>query len=360
MEKIILTEEILRPKFLIGRCGENIISFGSGQPDLPPPKEVFSVSPDYSNFRYGIVEGDEKLRKILSEQYPASTSDNFVITNGASEALDLSLRVIARNGDKTKNKVLMLKPYYYSYPHLVKFSGMEPVYTKSVKGRIDFDDFKEKVKDCKAVLINSPSNPTGRIESVDTLKKLEKLTEELGAYVLSDEVYKDLIYERQNYLIKGPRVVTINSFSKTFCMCGQRIGYLWSSDKNLVGNIINMKSHTSMNTNMLGQKMALEAMKVPKSFIDSQVEIWKQRRDLIYTGLTELGLEVWKPEGAFYILPRIENPKQFVIDMYNKYDVVTYPGEWFGAPDRVRFSYALDEEKIKEGLRRVGRYLKER
>lgn len=361
MEKMILTDkDIMRPKFLIGRCGKNIISFGSGQPDLPPPKEVFSILPDYSDFRYGMVQGDERLREILSEQYPNSTPDNFVITNGASEALDLTLRVIGENGDKTKYKVLMLKPYYYSYPHLVKYSGMEPVYTESTDGRIYFEDFKEIIKDCKAVIINSPSNPTGRIESIETLKKIEEITERLGVYVLSDEVYKDLIYERSNYLIKGPHVITINSFSKTFSMCGHRIGYLWSTDDKLIDAIIEMKSHTSMNTNILGQAMALEAMKAPKSFVEEQVKIWKKRRDLIYNGLKNLGLDVWKPEGAFYVLPKIDYPKKFVVDMINEYDVVTYPGEIFGAPDRVRLSYALDEEKINEGLRRVGKYLKNR
>ena len=104
----------------------------------------------------------------------------------------------------------------------------------------------------------------------------------------------------------------------------------------------------------------LQAMKVPKEFLDEQVKIWQERRDLIYNGLKELGLDVWKPEGAFYVLPKIENPKQFVLDMYNKHNVITYLGEWFGAPDRVRFSYALDKEKIIEGLKRVKEYLENR
>jgi aspartate aminotransferase len=207
-------------------------------------------------------------------------------------------------------------------------------------------------------MINSPSNPTGRVESVATLKKIEKLAADLGMYILSDEVYKDLIYVRENYLLEGPHVVTINSFSKTYAMCGFRVGYLWSLDQNLVKGVIEMKTHTSMNTNILGQEMALEATKVPRSFIDEQVKIWEQRRDLIYDGMVSLGLDLWKPEGAFYVLPKIKNPKQFVWEMFDRHKVITYLGEWFGAPDRVRFSYALDVEKIEEGLKRVGNYLK--
>ena len=170
-------------------------------------------------------------------------------------------------------------------------------------------------------------------------------------------VYKDLIYVRENYLIKGPHVVTINSFSKTYAMCGLRIGYLWSLNQDLVNKVIEMKTHTSMNTNILAQEMAYEATKTSKSFIEKQLKIWRQRRDLIYKKLRALGLEVWEPEGAFYVFPKIKNSEDFVWNLFKKYKVITYPGEWFGARDRVRFSYALDVDKIEEGLRRVKKYL---
>jgi aspartate aminotransferase len=347
----------LSPSIFIGVSGKDIISFGSGQPDLPPPKRVFKIMSRFRNFRYGLIQGNLNLRDALTKQYPRSTANNFVITNGASEAIDLTLRVISKMRGK-RNKVLLPRPYYYSYLPLVKFAGMEPVYTDLIDGRIDFNDFKKKIKGCKAVIINSPSNPTGRVESIETLKKIEKLTSDLGVYVLSDEVYKDLIYVRENYLIKGPHVITVNSFSKTYNMCGLRIGYLWSLDKELVDGVIEMKTHTSMNTNILGQEMAYEATKTPKNFIDEQVKIWRERRDFIYKGLSDMGLDLWKPEGAFYVLPRIRNPRNFVWDMFKKYKVITYLGEWFGVSDRVRFSYALDIDDIKEGLSRVKKYLK--
>ena len=353
-------KEQLSPALFIGVQGEDIISFGSGQPDLPPPDAVYKILPDYRDFKYGLIQGTSELRQALSRQYPSSTADSFVVTNGASEALDLVLRAIARRGDPQKNKVLIARPYYYSYPHIVRFAGMEPVYTDAIDGRIDFDDFAAKVPDCKAVIINSPSNPTGRVEAIDTLKKIEAITSKLGVYVLSDEVYKDLIYVRENYLIAGPHVVTINSFSKTFAMCGFRVGYLWSLDQELVQETIAIKTHTSMNTNILGQEMALAATSVPVSFIEDQLEVWRQRRDLIYQGLLDLGLELWKPEGAFYVMPKVEDPEDFVWDLYERYNTITYLGEWFGAPDRVRLSYALDVDKIEEGLQRIGQYLKSR
>ncbi len=347
----------LSPATFIGVSGEDIISFGSGQPDLPPPEKIYKILSNYRDFKYGLIQGQLNLRKALAKQYSKSMPENFVITNGASEALDLALRTIALIKNKKENKVLLLRPYYYTYPNLVKYAGMEPVYTNLIDGRIDFGDFGKKIKDCKAVIINFPSNPTGRVESMDALKLVEKLTANLGIYVLSDEVYKDLIYVEEGYSMQGSHVITINSFSKTYSMCGLRIGYLWSSDQKLINSIIDMKTCTSMNTNILGQEMAYEATKTPESFIKKQVKIWEQRRDLIYEGLSDMGLSLWKPEGAFYVLPKIKNPTNFVWDMFKKYKVITYPGEWFGANDRVRFSYALDVDKIKEGLKRVRKYL---
>src|SRR3990167_5431857 len=291
--------KLTSPADFIGKQGAGVISFGSGQPDLPPPQEAFAGIDLKRDLRYGLIQGEIKLREALSKEYPGSTAENFVITNGASEALDLIFRGWGRGG-----KVLLPRPYYYSYPPIVGLAGMTPVYTDLVECRIDLDDFRKKIKDCKAVLINSPSNPTGRIEAIETLKEIEKLTQKLGVYVVSDEVYKDLIYERENYHIQGDHVITVNSFSKTYCMCGVRVGYLWRADKKIVQDVCEMKTHTSMNTNLVGQDMALSAMKAPKEYIQAQQKIWRGRRDFIYKGLTDLGFDLWKPEGAFYVLPK--------------------------------------------------------
>jgi len=342
--------ENLGPSFFLGKNDKGIISFGSGQPDLPPPKNVVDTK-IRSDLRYGFIQGEETLRELLSKEYVGSNANSFVITNGASEALDLVFRAMD-NG-----KVILGQPYYYSYIHILKMAGMTPVFTQLIDGKIDIDDFRKKVKGCKAILINSPSNPTGRVEDIKTLKEIEKIAKELNIYIISDEVYKDLIYERENYFLKGEKVITVNSFSKTYAMCGARIGYLWSRDQDFVNKIIEMKTHTSMNTSLVSQDMALQAIKTPKSYASAQLKIWKRRRDLIYNGLRDLDFDLWSPEGAFYVLPKVKNPKKFVWDLFTKYKVITYMGAWFGAPDRVRFSYALEESKIEEGLSRIKKYL---
>lgn len=346
---------ISSPTFFVGVRGNGIISFGSGQPDLPPPDQIYKILPKYHFFKYGLIQGQENLRDALAKQYSKAKAEDFVITNGASEALDLTFRAFSEMpGSK---KVLLIKPHYYSYPFLVKLSRMTPVYTETKEGRIDFEDFKKKVVGCKAVLINSPSNPTGKIESIETLKKIEKLTEKLGIYLISDEVYKDLIYERENYLLHGEKVITVNSFSKTYAMCGFRVGYLYARDKKLVEKIIEIKARSSMNTSILSQEMAYEATKVPRPQVESQIKIWRERRDLIYQGLKDLGFSLWKPEGAFYVFPKIKNSSQAVSELYYKYKVITYDGIWFGAPNRIRLSYALDIDKIEEGLSRIKKFL---
>ena len=346
---------ITSPAYFVGVDGDNIISFGSGQPDLPPPKDIFKDIATPRLFKYGLIKGEIKLREALSKQYPGANAEDFVITNGASEAIDLVFRSIHEMHGRVK--VLLCRPYYYSYPPIVEFAGLEPVYTDLKDGRIDIADFEKKIKHVKAVLINSPSNPTGRVEDTGTLRAIEKITSKLGVYVISDEVYKDLIYERENYLIKGKRVITINSFSKTYSLCGLRVGYIYARDPEIIEGAVNLKVHTSMNTNILGQEMALRAMKVPKSFVTGQTAIWKERRDYIYGGLSAMGFNLWKPEGAFYILPKIKNSGRVVNDLYYKHKVIVYDGAWFDAPGRIRLSYALELPKIKEGLSRISKYL---
>lgn len=350
------TPEIASPAFFIGRgtTGEGeLISFGSGQPDLPPPPSAFKVLETYRGFKYGLVQGELALREAIAREYPSATPEEIVITNGASEALDLVLRAISVSG----GRVALPRPYYYSYPHNVTLAGMTPVYYELEKGKINFDTFEKTVQGCRAVIINSPSNPTGTVQDVDTLRKIEELCNNLGIYVLSDEVYKDLMYERENYLLKGKRVVTINSFSKTYAMCGHRLGYFHSLDRDLVAKVVDMKSHTSMNTSIVSQAIGLAAMAERSTYVASHVPIWEKRRDSIYHGMQKLGLDLWKPEGAFYVLPKFNNPSRAMHDLYYNYKMITYDGTWFGAPERLRFSYALDEAKIEAGLQRLAMFL---
>ena len=349
--------QITSPAFFIGQGNDDLISFGSGQPDLPPPPAAFKALEHYKSFKYGLVQGQEPLRAAIAKEHPSASPDEIVVTNGASEAIDLVLRAISPPAGGAGGRVALPRPYYYSYPHNVALAGMTPVYYDLERGKINFDTFEKAVQGCRAVMINSPSNPTGTVQEIETLRKIEELCNNLGIYVLSDEVYKDLIYVRQNYPMKGKRVVTINSFSKTYAMCGMRLGYFHTLDRELVERVVEMKSHTSMNTSLASQAMGLAAMGERSTYVASHLPIWRERRDRMYEGMKKLGLDLWEPEGAFYVLPKFKNPERVMHDLYYNYDIITYSGVWFGAPNRLRFSYALDVKKIVEGLARVGTFL---
>ncbi|MFP4017172.1 MAG: aminotransferase class I/II-fold pyridoxal phosphate-dependent enzyme, partial [Halanaerobiales bacterium] len=127
---MISKERLDSPSIFIGKQSKDIISFGSGQPDLPPPRETIENLDIRNDLRYGLIQGEVELRQGLAEEYPRSSAENFVITNGASEALDLIFRAM------DDGKVLLPKPYYYSYPHIIKNAGMEPVFTELKNGRI--------------------------------------------------------------------------------------------------------------------------------------------------------------------------------------------------------------------------------
>lgn len=140
-------------------------------------------------------------------------------------------------------------------------------------------------------------------------------------------------------------------------MCGLRVGYLFTHDSELIQQVVELKSHSSMNTSIIGQAMALGAIQMKAVYVDQHLPIWKERRDLIYNGLRELGFELMKPEGAFYVLPKIQNPNRAMHDLYYNYHMVAYDGNWFGAPDSMRLSYALETERIEEGLKRLKQFL---
>lgn len=358
-------QKIESSSFFIGRNDPNVISFGSGQPDLPPPPGILSVPSTYTHFKYGPIGGQQKLKEALAKHYPGTAADEFVITNGASEALDLVLRALSGVRGRSPiagGKILLFRPYYYSYPFNVKFAGMEAVYSDMKDGRIDLEDFHKKITGCRAVLVNSPANPTGRVELPETLRAVEEATRVAGVKLIFDNVYKDLIYDGEHYLPRGEHVILLDSFSKSYAMCGLRVGFLQTSDKKLIQDAIEIKVHTSMNTDVMAQDMACAALATPDFYLTEMAAIWRGRRDILYEDLKSLGLDLWKPEGAFYMLPRVPDgdSARAVSELYFNHNVIVYDGEWFGAPGCIRLSYALDAEKIKEGVERIGAWLKSR
>lgn len=319
----------LTPSFFIGRRGGNMVSFGSGQPEFLPPLEIFRFKPG-KTYKYGEIQGDLELREMIGKREKVGP-ENVVITNGASEALDLCLCSLLEPGDKVR----LVKPYYYSYPHLTRMHKGVPV----LEGK------------AKVLLLNSPSNPSGKVYSKEEVECLRE-----GAnYVLSDEIYSDLVYEGKAYSPRGDDVININSFSKTFSLCGIRVGYLCSRNQDLIKKVVELKTYTSMNTSMLSQEIAKNTFELKPGFREKILESFRERRDYIYSSLKALGVKVELPNGAFYIFPKLDD--ELVLPLFEKKEVITYPGRWFGSPDHIRLSYCTSMDKIKEGMERIQDFL---
>lgn len=342
-------ERISSARYFIGLEEEGVINFGSGQPDLPPPEEVLNTGA--GSFKYSPIEGDKVLRAKLAELHEMEP-DNFIITNGASEALNLAINRSIMPGDK----VLLTRPYYYSYPDLVMFNHGIPIYTELVDGKIDIEDFGEKLKYAKIAIVNSPGNPTGSVQDKEVLKTIEDMCNSEEKTLIFDEVYDNLIYKGEHYSPRGKFIANINSFSKTYSMCGDRVGYLYS-ENGIVSRMVDHKTHSSMNAPNTSQAKAIAALDVSDEFRNERLQVWRERRDLIYGLLTDMGLDVWSPDGAFYIFPKVPDPDRTVEDLFFDHKIITYKGKWFGAPDRIRISYPMEKEKIIEGMGRLKGYL---
>lgn len=342
----------ISPSMFIGLNNSDIISFGSGQPDIPPPKEIFESVCELKSFKYGLIQGEEKLRRAIAEVHEVD-KDEIIVTNGASEALDLCISTIL----KPKDRILLTRPYYYSYPPLIRKRHIVPVFTELEDGKINIEDIESKIDDVKAVLINSPANPTGSVQSPNTLRQIEDICNSCKKYLIFDEVYESLIYEGEHYSPRGEYVININTFSKKFSMCGHRIGYMYSKNREVVNDVIDLKTHSSMNTNIFAQEMAYAALNVDDSYNRNALDTWTERRNMMCSRLNSLGLDVINPEGAFYVLLKVPEPQKMMIDLFEKDKVIVYLGDWFGAEGTIRLSYALDKEKIENGLDIIERYL---
>jgi len=360
----------LTAAMFIGVGGDGMISFGSGQPDLPPPREVYQILPDYTGFKYGLVQGQENLREALARQYPRSTAESFVITNGASEALDLALRSIAwirqKKGDH-RPKCLLCRPYYYSYLPLVRYAGFEPVFTDLVDGRIVPEDFQAKVRDCRVVLINSPSNPTGMVFDRKELEKIAALCVEHDMVIVSDDIYRKLVFDGSEFFSVATispevakRTFIIDGPSKTYAMTGWRIGYC-IGDAEVIKAMSRLQSQSTSNPTSFAQKGAVASLTGDQAMVEERRKIFQRRRDLIVSKLREVpGFSIIPPEGSFYAFPSIEGwvekfggSSALTSYLLENALVAVVPGEEFGAPDHLRLSFATSEENITAGIDRI-------
>ncbi|HOV28034.1 MAG TPA: pyridoxal phosphate-dependent aminotransferase [Pseudobacteroides sp.] len=350
---------------------KNVFDFTLGNPDMEPPLPVREVIKKYvcddvtGIHKYmnnaGYLDVREKVAASLTKETGVELkADNIVMTCGAAGGLNIILKSVLNPGEE----VIVFAPYFVEYSFYIDNHGGKTVIVKPVSDTLepDIDDLKSKItKNTKAIIINSPNNPTGIIYKEETLIKiaetLKDKQKEFGTeiFVISDEPYNKLIYDG----VKLPSLLKIFdnaiqgcSFSKSLSLPGERIGFIAASprikeiDLLMDALIFSNRVLGYVNAPSLFQKVVADSLDVT---ID--VEEYKKRRDLLYNHLISLGFECIKPQGAFYLFPKslIEDDAEFV-KMALKYNLLIVPGRGFGCPGYFRIAYCTSLETIENSL----------
>ncbi|MBN2331162.1 MAG: pyridoxal phosphate-dependent aminotransferase [Candidatus Aenigmarchaeota archaeon] len=348
-----------------GKVPIDAINFSLGEPIFPPPdsvKKSFAKSIMEGSGRYSSVQGLPDLRKAISDKLERennvmSDPDDILITNGANEAIAIAILSLVDNGDE----VIICEPSFPAFKPLVKYcQGVpKPLFLKEENGfRLDLEELKEAVSDkTKMIVINTPHNPTGSVFDKNTLKSISEIC---NSHILVDEVYENLVYGVPHCSIASvagnpERIITVNSFSKTYCMCGYRLGYMHATD-DLIKSFMKLKLYLSVCTSMPIQVAGIAALKdknYPK-LIRRELSV---RRNILLGGLRGLKIPFVEPDGTFFVFPNISEwgNDMEVHEMFLKAGVLAMPGSIFH-PDcskNIRFSFVADPQDIREGIIRL-------
>jgi aspartate aminotransferase len=365
--------------------GKDVIAFGVGEPDFEPPKHVLEAAKaaiDKGASKYTATTGIPALKKAIAEITTAKrhhpvTPDQVCVSVGAKHALFNIALALYEPGDE----VIVPAPYWVSYPEQVRMFGATPVI---VETRVE-DGFRmsgaqlEKVLTAKtkAVILCSPSNPTGSVYSREQLADLLNVLAKHDAWLVVDEIYADLLYEGD--YVSAPalrpdlkdRIIIIDGVSKSYAMTGWRIG--WSITTPKLAKVIDVvQGQSTTNPTSVAQSAALAALTGPQDEISVMRSAFKARRDIMVEGLASIpGITCQKPDGAFYVLAdctglygltfrgsSIMTDDDVAFFFLEDANVATVPGSGFGAPGYVRFSYATGEARIKLGIERLAEAVK--
>lgn len=353
--------------------GRKIVHFEVGQPDFDTPaniKEAAKKALDQGVTAYSSNYGDIRLRRAIAEKLERMNHLNvdptkeIMVTCGGEEAVAAALFALLEKGDE----VLIADPSYIPYSSLTKIAEAEPVYVPlDEKNGYCFDLEKLEAaitNKTKLLILCTPGNPTGTMMDEESLRRLAEICCRHDILVLADEAYEQVLYDGNKHIsiasLPGmwERTITVQSFSKTYSMCGWRIGYLVAPAE-LMRIVVRAHQTVAMNACSFGQLGALEALTGPQDSLYAMLAEFDRRRLLLYNGLKELGIPCSRPQAAFYLFPDIS---EFGMDSFafaelllDKYGVATVPGIEFGknGENHLRISYATSFEDCQMGLHRI-------
>ena len=356
-------------EMIIGR--DDIISLGVGEPDFSTPwiirEEAFyhmeKGQTSYTS-NWGLAELREEIAKYLARYNMSySPKSEILVTVGVSEAVDAVLRSILNPGDE----IIVCEPCYVSYQPLAQLCDVKLVHLDtSVNG---FYPTASQIEDAitektKAIMLCSPSNPTGRMIPADELEKIAGVIKKHQIWCLSDEVYCELVYDGHKHVSIGSfpgmkdYTIVLNGFSKAFAMTGWRIGFIACSEE-LMAQIYKLHQYSTICAPIMSQFGAAEGLRNGWSEVEKMRVSYQQRRNLMYKAFNEMGLPTAEPEGAFYMFPDIRSTgltsEEFATRLIENYQVAVVPGNVFGKAGEgfIRCCYATSTEKIKIAMERI-------
>lgn len=355
---------------------KDIISLSIGEPDFKTPKPILFAAKKFisKGTHYSPAAGRTDLReaiarKLKTENRIPANPENVIVTAGSQEGLMAALLTTV---DPTE-EVILASPGYLGYVPAVELAGGVPAFVrlKEEDGwQINPDEIKRRVtKKTKAIIINTPANPTGTALKKKILEELADIAVQKDLYIFSDEAYEKIIYGGAKHISIGSlngmkeHVVTFNTFSKTYAMCGFRLGYL-HGPKEFVKAVSKVHHYLEICAPHTSQLAGLAALKLPEKYVNAMVREYDRRRKLIVRRLNEIGLRTVNPEGTFYALADIsrfsDSSVKFAMDLIKKARVACVPGKEFGpyGEGLARFSYANDYNKISTAMDRIERVLK--
>lgn len=361
--------------------GVDLVDFSVGEPDFPTPEHIKDAARTgiENNFtKYTVNEGMAELRLAIAEKLKRENNLEYdpkeiLVSNGAKQALFNVVMTLVQEGDE----VLIPAPYYVSYPEMVKIAGGKPVIiqTKAENGfkllpEALWNAINEKTK---ALILCSPSNPTGLVYNERELEGLGEVIKEKNIFVISDEVYEKLIYDDipfSSMASVSPELksltAVVNGLSKSYAMTGWRIGYA-ACRKEIIDGASKIQSHSTSGASSVSQFAGIAALSGPQDAINIMNSEFKKRRDYIYEKLTSFeGIKSTRPAGAFYIFPdlshfygkgfngrAVTNSSEMALYILEEAKVAVVPGIAFGEDNHIRISYSTSMDNIIKGTERI-------
>lgn len=368
---------LTRTLFNMAKEYDDVIDFTLGDPDVQTHqaiKDAGCAAIQAGKTRYSQNAGLPELRDTISKYYlrkenlEYNSENEIIVTVGAMEGLYLVLLSLINPGDE----VIIPAPYYINYVQMTRMCGGVPIIVDSRQDlSVDVEAIEKAVTDrTKAIIINTPANPSGKIIPQESIGILAEIAINNNLVVISDEVYKCLIYNGANFksiaALEGMRnrTILVNSLSKEFCMTGWRIGYVLGPE-DIIAAMTRLQENVAACAPLPSQWAAVEALSGKEDYSAEMVDVFHRRRDLLVDGINGIaGLTCIPPEATFYLLVDISatgmSSEEFAKDMLKKVHVAVVPGITYGkcCDKYVRIAFTVGEDKIKEGVRRIGNYIK--